>query len=115
MPEKTLDDAVEIVNFIKSRPKQSILFAIVFLVDDDGEKYVTKFLEMLHNENWLPQFAYLSDVFSTLNILNLTLQGKYIQDKKEANINKLGRWANKVKQSCFDGFTLLNDFLMICA
>lgn len=83
---------------------------------DDGVKSVTKFLEMLHDENWLIQLAYLSDIFSTLNILNLTLQGKdvhkfYVQDKIEANIKKLERWANKVEQSCFGAFPLLNDFL----
>lgn len=151
----TLDDAVKIVNFIRSKPKQSRLFAILcdemgsqhkalllhcevrwlsrgkvlsrlfelrdelrlfFMEYDDGVKSVTKFLEMLHDENWLIQLAYLSDIFSTLNILNLTLQGKdvhkfYVQDKIEANIKKLERWANKVEQSCFGAFPLLNDFL----
>uniref|UniRef100_A0A1B6CU78 Zinc finger BED domain-containing protein 5 n=1 Tax=Clastoptera arizonana TaxID=38151 RepID=A0A1B6CU78_9HEMI len=150
----TLDDVVKIVNFIKSRPKQSRLFAFLcnkmgnehkalllhcdvrwlsrgkvlpkfelqdelrlFLLEiDEGAKSVKKFLEMLQDENWLIQLAYLSDVFNTLNILNLTLQGKdvhkfYVQDKIEANIKKLERWANKVEQSSFDAFPLLNDFL----
>ncbi|XP_049845410.1 uncharacterized protein LOC126298137 [Schistocerca gregaria] len=60
--------------------------------------------------------VFLTDIFSALNSLNLSLQGKgvynfYVQDKMEASIKKLGRWSSKVKESSFDAFPLLNDFL----
>lgn len=73
-------------------------------------------MEILVDKNWLTRLAYLSDVFSALNALNLTLQGKdkqkfYVQDKIEATIKKLERWANKVEGSCFDTFPLLSEFI----
>lgn len=153
--KKILNDAVKIVNFIKSRPKNSRLFAVLcdemgsehktlllhceirwlsrgkvlsrlfelrdelrmFLLEHKSDaKSVSSFLEMLNDENWLIRLSYLGDIFSALNILNLSLQGKdvhkfYVQDKIEATIKKLERWSSKVKDSCFDAFPLLNDFL----
>lgn len=153
--KKTLDDAVKIVNFIKSRPKNSRLFGVlcdemgsehkqlllhcevrwlsrgkvlsrlfelrdelrVFLMDGDYDgKLASSFLEHVTDENWLKRLAYLADIFGALNVLNLTLQGKdvnkfLVQDKVEAMVIKLQRWASKVEHGSFDTFPILHDFL----
>ncbi|GBO00510.1 hypothetical protein AVEN_20009-1 [Araneus ventricosus] len=67
-------------------------------------------------ENWLKLLAYLADIFSAFNVLNLTLQDKdvnksFVQDKVEAMIIKLQRWAKKEGKIGFDAFPALNDFL----
>jgi hypothetical protein len=59
----------------------------VFLMEGDYDgKLASSYLELVTDENWLKRLAYLADIFSTLNILNLTLQGKdihkvFVQDK----------------------------------
>lgn len=70
----------------------------------------------LNDEIWLIKLAYLADIFSSLNTLNLTLQGKdvhkfFVQDKVDATIKKIQRWSDKVQKNIFDAFPLLNDFL----
>lgn len=153
--KQTLDDAVKIVNFIKSRPKNSRLFGVlcdemgsehkqlllhcevrwlsrgkvlsrlfelhdelrIFLMEDECDgKRASSFLDCVTDENWLKRLAYLADIFSALNTLNLTLQGKdthmfLVQDKIEAMIVKLRRWAQKVENNAFDAFPVLHDFL----
>ena len=49
----------------------------------------------MHDFQWLPKLAFLADVFSTLNNLNLALQGKVftvftVQDKVKATCIKNG-------------------------
>ncbi len=89
----------------------------VFLMQDDYDgKRASSFLDCVTDENWLKRLAYLADIFGALNILNLTLQGKdihkfLVQDKIEAMIIKLQRWAQKVEKNSFDVFPVLHDFL----
>lgn len=153
--KETLDDAVKLVNYIKSRPKQSRIFSIlceemgsehshlllhcevrwlsrgrvltrlfelkdelrIFLMDNDCDKTsVAKFLGFLNDEFWLLRLAYLSDVFSYLNALNMSLQGKdihkfYVQDKIEATVKKITRWGTKVDENNFDSFSTMHDFM----
>jgi CDP-diacylglycerol pyrophosphatase len=83
--------------------------------DYDG-KLASSYLELVTDENWLKRLAYLADIFGALNVLNLTLQGKdihkfFVQDKVNAMIIKLQRWALKVEQDSFDAFPVLHDFL----
>lgn len=109
--KETMDDAVQIFNFIKTRPKHS-LFCILydemssehkqlphhcevrwllkgkalsrffelcdklkmFLLERNcDDKSISYFNEYGCDETWLKRFAYLSDIFSTLNVMNLTL------------------------------------------
>lgn len=152
--KKTLDEAVKLVNYIKSRPKKSRLFAVLcdemgsehrhlllhcevrwlsrgkvlsrlfelrdelrmFLTQDGDHKAVAHFLDFLNDEDWLKRLAYLSDIFSFLNTLNLALQGKdvhkfYVQDKIEATLKKIARWGKKLDENCFDAFPTLHDFI----
>jgi len=78
----------------------------------------------LHDKDFLLKLAYLADIFSVLNELNLSLQGVSVtlfntQDKIEAMIKKLRFWT-----SCVTGNTLLcfptlqafleaNDLIMV--
>jgi len=89
----------------------------VFLMEGDYDrKLASSYLELVTDENWLKRLAYLADIFGALNVLNLTLQGKdihkfFVQDKVDAMIIKLQRWALKVEQDSFDAFPVLHDFL----
>lgn len=86
-------------------------------LEDEGKPKASAFLqECLDDETWLIKLSYLADIFSSLNILNLTLQGKdvhkfFVQDKVDATIKKLERWCQKVQNKIFDPFPLMNEFL----
>lgn len=89
----------------------------IFLMEEDCDgKLASSYLELVTDKNWLKRLAYLADIFGALNVLNLTLQGKdvnkfFVQDKVDAMIIKLQRWALKVEQDFFDAFPVLHDFL----
>uniref|UniRef100_A0A3B1IGP9 Uncharacterized protein n=1 Tax=Astyanax mexicanus TaxID=7994 RepID=A0A3B1IGP9_ASTMX len=144
-----LDEAVKIVNFIKSRPLQSRLFRVlceemasshvqlllhtevrwlshgkvlarlfelrdevrIFLLDSNFE-----LSDRFTDFEWLAKLSYLSDIFTHLNGLNLSLQGKsvtafHVQNKIEATIKKLDMWTKRVEQSNYESFDNLSDFL----
>ncbi|KAL1281206.1 hypothetical protein QQF64_000009 [Cirrhinus molitorella] len=70
----------------------------------------------LQDDIWLQKLAYLADIFSTLNELNLSLQGLSTtvfntQDKVEALIKKLVFWANWINTNSTECFPLLSEFL----
>lgn len=70
----------------------------------------------LQDDIWLQKLAYLADIFSTLNELNLSLQGLSTavfntQDKIEALIKKLVFWANWINTNSTKCFPLLSEFL----
>ena len=127
-----LDEAVRTVNFIKSRPLQSRLFAILcaemgsdhrqLLLHTEVRwlsrgKVLTRLFELRDEVRtffvdsrfelsdrfcdfkWLCKLAHLSDIFSYLNGLNLSLQGKtatmfHVHSTIEATIKK-----NRFKKS----------------
>ncbi len=65
---------------------------------------------------WLSQLAYLSDIFSRLNELNLGLQGLSInafdvQDKINALLKKLELFEIKIKTGDVSAFPALENFL----
>ncbi|KAJ4924513.1 hypothetical protein JOQ06_003469 [Pogonophryne albipinna] len=71
----------------------------------------------LHDFQWLSQLAYLADVFSVLNALNLALQGKAVtvfnvQDKIKAARLKMELWCVRLDRQEFDCFPTLADFLL---
>ncbi|GBL87835.1 Zinc finger BED domain-containing protein 5 [Araneus ventricosus] len=85
---------------------------MVFLKDEDYDrKHASYYLDCVTDENWLKRLAYLANIFSALNVLNLTLQGKavhkcFVKDKVEAIIMKLQRWAKKVGKIVLTHFQL---------
>ncbi|XP_068240958.1 zinc finger BED domain-containing protein 5-like [Palaemon carinicauda] len=71
----------------------------------------------MHDTQWLTKLAYLSDIFSTLNGLNLSLQGKdttifKVQDKIQATRMKLDLWCGRIDRKDFESFPSLADFLL---
>ncbi len=67
----------------------------------------------LQDDTWLQKLAYLADTFSTLNELNLSLQGLSTtvfntQDKVEALIKKIVFWANLINTNSTECFPLLS-------
>ncbi|KAI2646868.1 Zinc finger BED domain-containing protein 5 [Labeo rohita] len=70
----------------------------------------------LQDDIWLQKLAYLADIFSTLNELNLSLQGLSTtvintQGKVEALIKKLVFWVKWINTNSTECFPLLSDFL----
>ncbi|XP_060881854.1 zinc finger BED domain-containing protein 5-like [Metopolophium dirhodum] len=151
--KQVLNEAVCIVNYIKSRPLQSRLFKKVceemgsqhyslllhtevrwlsrgkvlsrlFELRDDLKIFFSgqnlsismSYVELLHDDQWLIKLAYLADIFSKLNEVNKSLQGKTIttfvvRDKNIAFRNKLNFWIACVNENNFECFPLLMDFL----
>lgn len=83
----------------------------------DGKEMANNFLrDCLNDETWLLKLSYLADIFSSLNMLNLTLQGEdvhrfFVQDKIDSTIKKIDRWHKKVQAGKFDSFPLMNEFV----
>uniref|UniRef100_A0A8C1P216 DUF4371 domain-containing protein n=1 Tax=Cyprinus carpio TaxID=7962 RepID=A0A8C1P216_CYPCA len=70
----------------------------------------------MHDEDFLKRLAYLADIFSALNELNLSLQGVSVtvfntQDRIEAMIKKLRFWASCVSGNTHLCFPTLHEFL----
>ncbi|XP_060768837.1 zinc finger BED domain-containing protein 5-like [Neoarius graeffei] len=70
----------------------------------------------LHDPEFLSRLAYLSDIFSKLNELNLGLQRLSatifnVRDKIETMIQKLKLWIDCVGKNKPEAFPLLHDFL----
>jgi hypothetical protein len=75
------------------------------------------FASLIADEAWLMALSYLSDIFSKLNELNLSLQGKSFTvldayDKIKAFEKKLVLWISYIKNSQFAPFPTLESFLM---
>lgn len=144
-----LDDAVRMVNYIKSRPLQARLFSLLceemgsehrqlllhtevrwlsrgrvltrlFQLRDEVRTFFidSKFelADRLCDFEWLCKLAYLADIFSHLNGLNLALQGTavtmfHVQNKIEATIKKFDLWGKRIARANYESFENLSDFL----
>ncbi|XP_047493411.1 SCAN domain-containing protein 3-like [Penaeus chinensis] len=133
-----LNDAVKVINFIKSRPLNTRLFhrlcesmgsehtelllhtdvrwlsrgrilARLFELRDEVASFLSEhgspFATFFENTTWVAQLAYLTDIFSKLNDLNMSLQGKdtnilNLYDKVAGFQKKLGLW----KETCSGGY-----------
>nr|XP_055065380.1 SCAN domain-containing protein 3-like [Misgurnus anguillicaudatus] len=70
----------------------------------------------LKDPDWLLKLAYLACIFERLNMLNLSLQGPNtniltMNDKVDAFMKKLERWAERVEQGNVDMFPELEEHL----
>lgn len=79
-----------------------------------------QFSDCFNKFSWLAKLAYLADIFSHLNGLNLSLQGKSVdiftvQDKVEAMIKQLSNWCCclTLKHSNYKPFPSLLEFLTL--
>lgn len=144
-----LDNAIQIVNFIKARSLNCRLFRVI--CNDMGSEFqnllfhtevrwlsrgkvlvrifqmrqeITVFFadketplaKYLSNITWLHQLAYLADIFTKLNALNLAMQGRSVTvlttaDKVSAMKLKLKVWTQHAKQNKFDCFETLSEYL----
>uniref|UniRef100_K7FVN9 HAT C-terminal dimerisation domain-containing protein n=1 Tax=Pelodiscus sinensis TaxID=13735 RepID=K7FVN9_PELSI len=136
--KNVLDKAVQIINYIKTRPLQSRLFKIMcedmgsqhttlLLIQKSGGKVLVRLFELRHELSaylmdhkfqlsdcltdflWLSRVAYLADIFTKLNEVNLSLQGKR---KTILSLSrKLQFWISSVGRNDLDCLPTLNDFL----
>ncbi|XP_047591129.1 SCAN domain-containing protein 3 isoform X1 [Lutra lutra] len=65
--------------------------------------------QLFRDVNWTAGLAYLSDIFSIFNDLNVSMQGKNatcfsMADKIEGQKQKLEAWKNRVSADCYDMF-----------
>ncbi|KAK9958613.1 hypothetical protein ABG768_025346 [Culter alburnus] len=147
---EVLNDAVKIINFVKSRPLNARLFKK--LCDGVGSEHqqlllhtdvrwlsrgktlqrlfelreqVCDFLSehlhpsaaLLKDYNWLAHLAYLADVFSRLNDLNLELQGKdtsvlHLYDRVSSFMKKIDLWDRKCQDGDVSSFPQLNMYIL---
>ncbi|XP_023813414.1 SCAN domain-containing protein 3-like [Oryzias latipes] len=68
------------------------------------------------NATFIAKLAYLSDIFSLLNQLNISLQGRnsnifFVADKVQAFQKKLSLWSKRAHEERLDMFPLLSDIL----
>jgi hypothetical protein len=69
------------------------------------------------NHVWLQSLAYLADIFSTINELNLYLQGLDIsvfsvQDKTESMMKLLQFWERCIESNQTESFSNLHNFMI---
>ncbi|XP_041849953.1 zinc finger BED domain-containing protein 5-like [Melanotaenia boesemani] len=73
--------------------------------------------DRMHDFQWLAKLAYLADIFSALNSLNVALQGQTVtifdvRDKIKATCLKMELWCDRLDRGEFDNFPTLADFLL---
>ncbi|GBP35935.1 Zinc finger BED domain-containing protein 5 [Eumeta japonica] len=84
----------------------------LFLVEQGHDEYKL----MLTDSLCLQKLAYLSDIFTKLNELNLGLQGRdttvfAMQEKVESTIKKISLWTSLIEKCKYDQFPNLKLFL----
>lgn len=84
----------------------------LFLVEQGHDEYK----QMLTDSLWLQKLAYLSDIFTKINELNLGLQGRdttifTMQEKVESTIKKISLWTSLIDKCKYDQFPNLKLFL----
>ena len=82
----------------------------------DNKTRSVEFIQKLSDSRWLQRLAYLSDILSRLNILNLSLQERFhtvidFMDKLESFIMKVTLSENKVKDGNLSMFENLDETL----
>ena len=146
-----LNDAIKVINFIKSRPLNSRLFhslcesmgsehtelllhtevrwlsrgrilTRLFELRDEAASFLSEhespFATYFENTTWLAQLAYLADIFSKLNELNLSLQGKdtnvlNLYDKVAGFQKKIELWKQTCSRGEFTCFPLSDAYFSI--
>lgn len=123
-----LNDVVKVINHIKAHALNSRLFEQIceemgmdrFRFGNRWRDFSQKRNSLLaahfSDEEWVAKLAYLCNIFSQLNELNLSLQGKMktvfkLADKVAAFKAKLDLWGRRVNRGIFDMFQTLAGIL----
>ncbi|KAI6651160.1 SCAN domain-containing protein 3-like [Oopsacas minuta] len=82
----------------------------------DGKEKSKVFFGKLTDKEWLKNLTYLNDIFSRINLLDKSLQGRFTTvidcvDKIRAFIMKLELWEAKLTAGKFDFFESLSATL----
>ena len=82
----------------------------------DNKTRSVELIQKLSDSRWLQRLAYLSDILSRLNILNLSIQGRFhtvidFMDKLRSFIIKVDVWEHKVKDGNLSMFENLDETL----
>ena len=80
------------------------------------QQNLERLLKLVINVNWMSKVAYLADIFSHLNDLNLSLQGERedvfsMRGKTDAFQEKLRFWLSEVVENRTSMFPLFDDYL----
>jgi hypothetical protein len=73
-------------------------------------------LDLFHNENWLWNLSYQTDIFEKLTELNISLQGEnanilLLHVKRTVFVKKISVWKQKLVNGNIDMFPWTNDFI----
>lgn len=79
--------------------------------------YITNYLKYIEDKKWTVKLAYLSDIFSLLNGLNLQLQGKEMNcfafmNKIDAFKKKMALWKSKSIALDFEMFPMVSVMVL---
>ena len=78
---------------------------------------MTKFQELLINDEWIAELAYLADIFSLLNELNISMQGQHKDVCLQYEIKwmlfkkKILLWQTRVAEEDRKMFLNLDEFM----
>ena len=95
---------------------QSLKEEVTEFFKRDNKTKSLEFIQKLSDSQWLQKLAYLTDIFSRLNSLNLSLQGRFatvidFMDKLRSFTMKLELWERKVKDGNMSMFENLDEVL----
>uniref|UniRef100_A0A3P9LFA5 HAT C-terminal dimerisation domain-containing protein n=1 Tax=Oryzias latipes TaxID=8090 RepID=A0A3P9LFA5_ORYLA len=122
---EVMDVTVKTINFNKSNAVNSRCFAQlcegmeadhVQLLYHSEVRWLSRGLVLTRIFELRKELAYLSDIFSLLNQLNISLQGRnsnifFVADKVQAFQRKLSLWSKRAHEERLDMFPLLSDIL----
>ena len=80
------------------------------------QQNIRKFLELLSNNLWLAKLAYLADVISLLNELNISLQGQLkdvltVRGKVDAFQKKISLWQTRLAEGDLQMFPNFDEYM----
>ncbi|XP_022183319.1 zinc finger MYM-type protein 6-like [Myzus persicae] len=75
-----------------------------------------KFQELLFNDEWVAKLAYLADIFSLLNELNISIQGQLkdvftVRDKMDAFQKKILLWQTRLAEEDLQMFQHFDEYM----
>ncbi|XDV31945.1 hypothetical protein PO909_002862 [Leuciscus waleckii] len=105
------------IRWLSKRKTLQRLFELRDQVSDFLSEHLHSHAPLLKNNSWLAYLAYLADVFSRLNDLNLELQGKdttvlHLYDRVSGFMKKIELWCRKCQNGDVSSFPQLDMCLV---